>query len=134
MNTTPRRKNAARLAVFLFLVSTAFGQTPGTGAISGAVYDPSGRVVTSAYVLALNEATHLSRSVTTTPEGGFRVPLLPPGMYDGTVKAPGYADRTSPSIQVTVSETSSLTVLLAVAGATTNVRVTSSSGDAELES
>ena len=129
-----RRYLAASTAVFLLSASASFGQTPGTGAISGTVYDPANRAVANANVVAVNEATHLSRSVKTTPEGVFRVPLLPPGMYDVTVKAPGYADRTSPSVQVTVSETSSLTVMLAVAGATTNVQVTGSSGEVELES
>src|ERR1700679_2011355 len=116
MKTAPlRRKLAASTTVFLLWASVSFGQTPGTGAISGTVYDPANRAVANANVVAVNEATHLSRSVKTTPEGVVRGPLLPPGMYDVTVKAPGYAHRTSPSVQVPVRETSSLTVMLAVA-------------------
>ena len=99
---------------FLLLVATAFGQTPGTGAISGVVYDPSNRVVSNAEVLAVNEATHVSRSVMTTSEGVFRVPLLLPGAYTITVRAAGFAENTSRSIKVTVSETSSLNVFLVV--------------------
>ncbi|HZD77265.1 MAG TPA: carboxypeptidase-like regulatory domain-containing protein, partial [Acidobacteriaceae bacterium] len=129
-----RRYLAGSTTVFILGLGASLGQTPGTGAISGSVYDTSNRAVANASVLAVNEATHLSRSVTTTAEGVFRVPLLPPGTYDVSVKAPGYAVRTSPSVQVTVSETSSLTVTLAVAGTITNVRVTSSSEAAELES
>jgi hypothetical protein len=109
------------------LAGASFAQTPGTGAISGIVYDPANRAVANADVLVVDDATHLSRVMTTTPEGVFRVPLLPPGIYDVTVKAPGYVANTSSSVQVTVSETSSLTVTLAVAGTTTNVQVSGNS-------
>jgi hypothetical protein len=134
MNSAPRRKNFARLAVLLFLVSAAFGQAPGTGAISGVVYDLSGRVVTSADVLALNEATHLSRSVTTTPEGLFRVPLLLPGSYTVTVTAAGFAVSSSHGIRVTVSETTSLSLTLAIATARESVQVAGDAEMAQLES
>jgi hypothetical protein len=50
----------------LLLMGSAFGQTPGTGAISGIVYDPAGRVVQNAGILVVNEATHASRKVVTT--------------------------------------------------------------------
>ena len=69
------------------LVGRAFGQTPGTGAISGVVYDSSNRVIANAEVLTVNDGTHASRSAVTTPEGVFRVPLLSPGTYTVTVKA-----------------------------------------------
>jgi hypothetical protein len=118
-------------AMFMFiLMGNAFGQTPGTGAISGVVYDSANRVLPNAEVLAVNEATHLSRSVTTTSEGVFHVPLLPPGAYAVTVKASGFAGNTSHSIEVTVSETTSLNVKLAIAAASASVQV--ASGDAEV--
>jgi hypothetical protein len=120
--------------VLLLLASVCFGQTPGTGAISGVVYDPANRVVANAEVLVVDDATHISRSVMTTSEGVFRVPLLPPATYKVTVKATGYAVNTAPPVQVTVSETSSLNVTLAVAGTTTSVQVSGSSEIAELES
>ena len=110
-------------------------QTPGTGAIAGVVYDPSDRVVGNAEVQAVNEATHISRLVMTTPEGVFRALLLPPGVYTVTVKASGFALNTSRLIEVTVSQTSSLNVTLALATASTNVQVTSTGAEmAELES
>jgi hypothetical protein len=107
----------------------AAGQTPGTGAISGVVVDSANRAVGNAEVLAVDDATHMSRSVVTTAEGVFRVPLLPPGSYTVTVTAVGFAGHTFQNIPVTVSETSSLNVTLSVAGASTSVQVT---GDAEM--
>ena len=106
------------LYILLLLAGGALAQTPGTGAISGAVDDPAHHPVTHADVLAENEATHVSRSVTTTAEGVFRVPLLEPGLYTVTVTSPGFAANTTHSVQVTVSQTSSVNVALAVAGTT----------------
>jgi Carboxypeptidase regulatory-like domain/TonB dependent receptor len=135
MNTTPLRKYLALSAMLLLLpISTAFGQTPGTGAISGVVYDPANRVVVNAEVQAVNEATHISRSVTTTVEGVFRMPLLLPGAYTVTVKAAGFGDNTSRSVQVAVSATTSLNVTLALAGVTQSVQVANDASVAELES
>jgi hypothetical protein len=110
------------------------GQGPGTGAISGTVYDPGNRVVANAKVVAINEATHVSRSVTTTPEGVFRVPLLVPGGYIVTVSAPGFAASTSRSIQVTVSETTSLNVNFSLASVGQSVQVNAGAEEANLES
>src|ERR1700723_961844 len=125
----------AGVTVFaVLLAGNTFGQTPGTGAISGIVYDPTNRVIANAEVLADNEATHLSRQVVTTAEGVFRVPLLPAGIYAVTVNAPGFAARTSEHIRVTVGETSSLDVTLTVAGTGATVRVGSDAQIAQLES
>ena len=122
--------------IILTLVTTGMlsGQTPGTGAISGVVYDPSNRVIGKAEVLTINEATNVSRSAITTAEGVFRVPLLPPGSYTVTVKAAGFAEHISQSILVTASETSSLNVTLTVAGVSASIRVTGNAEIAELES
>jgi hypothetical protein len=90
--------------------------------------------VTNADVVAVNDATRLSRAVKTTSEGVFRVPLLLPGTYTVTVTVPGFSVNTSQLIQVTVSETSSLDVRLSVAGANTSVQVSTGAIAANLES
>jgi hypothetical protein len=116
------------------MTGTVFGQTPGTGAITGVVYDAAGRVVANANVQAVNEETHISRSTVTTGTGVFRVPLLPPGTYAVTVAAAGFSANTSRSIRVTVSETTSLNVALTVAGVAQSVQVSGVASVAELES
>ena len=129
------RRLSIAAAIFLFvLAGRTSAQTPGTGAISGVVYDPTHRVIAKAEVLAANEETHLSRSVLTTEGGVFRVPLLPPGTYSLTVAAAGFASHTSKSIAVTVSETSSLSVMLTIPGASASVQVASDAGMVEVES
>ena len=113
-NIVPLRHLVALAIVSFLLTSAALSQTPGTGAISGVVYDPANHVVTNAAVAAVNGATQTSRSATTNAEGIFRMPLLPPGGYSVTVTAPGFAPNVLNSIQVTVSQTTSLNVTLAV--------------------
>src|SRR3984885_504433 len=134
------QKSSLRLRVTMPAIGLAwvsflsYGQTPGTGAIAGSVTDPENRVVARAQVLAVNEATHLSRAVKTTAAGFFEVPLLLPGSYVITVKEPGFATSISNSIQVTASETTSINVRLGLASVGQNVRVSARAEDAELES
>jgi hypothetical protein len=125
---------AISATAFSLLLTASFAQTPGTGAVSGIVYDPAGKLVANAQVRATNDATQVSRLVATTSEGVFRVPLLLPGTYAVTVRAPGFATNTSHSIQVTVGETSSLSVVLTVAGVNQSVQVTNTTSVAALDS
>jgi hypothetical protein len=121
------------LAIFV-CAKTVSAQTPGTGAIAGVVYDPADRVVANAQVSVLDEATRVSREVTTSAEGVYRVPLLSPGAYTLEVSVAGFAVDTLHSVQVTASQTTSLNVKLAIAGATTSVQVTGKPQVADLDS
>jgi hypothetical protein len=128
------RRVLAVSAVLVLVAGKIIAQAPGTGAISGTVYDPSNRAIASAQVLTVNQATHVSRTVLTTAEGTFHVVLLLPGNYSVTVKAQGFADHITPSVAVTVSETISFTVMMTVAGESSSVHVTSDAEMAETES
>jgi len=121
------------LVALLLAVLPIAGQTPGTGEISGVVYDAAHRVVANAEVIAVNEATGASRPVTTSTDGVFRVPLLVPGDYTIKVTAAGFASSTLQSIPVTVSQTSSVRVVLAIAGLETTVQVESGAQAVDLE-
>lgn len=135
MNNTIFRRHFASLCLLTFAVNfIALGQAPGTGAISGVISDTSSRMIGNAEVEAVNEATRASRSVFTSAEGVFRVPLLLPGSYTVTVKAAGFAPRTSAHIEVTVSETASLNLTLSVAGTGTTVEVDSDTEMVQQES
>lgn len=135
MNFTTFRRYFASVCLLVFAPGfVALGQAPGTGAISGAVSDTSSRAIGNAEVEAVNEATHASRSVFTSAEGVFRVPLLLPGNYTVMVKAAGFAPRTSTHVEVTVSETASLNLTLSVAGSATTVEVDSDTEMVQQES
>src|SRR5580698_9933307 len=58
--------------------ATLVAQAPGPGAIAGSISDPSGAVIAQAHITVTSEETGSSRAASTTGEGFFRVPLLPP--------------------------------------------------------
>src|SRR5207302_983601 len=72
---------------------------------------------------AANTLTGFHESVKTASEGVYRFNLLPLGIYDVTVDAPGFAAAKRTSIVVTAGATATLDVALQVAGTTTAVEV-----------
>src|SRR2546430_2007547 len=88
--------------ILLLLESLSAAQAPGTGALAGQIFDSSRAVVAGAQVSVVSEETNLSRAARTTPEGLFRVPLLPPGNYSVVVEVPGFKRKTLRSVQVVV--------------------------------
>ncbi len=112
---------AVSIVSLLTLVSAA--QDPGTGAIKGHVYDPAGLPVSGSHVLIVNESTHAKRSADTSTEGLFTVPLLSPGSYTVIVRQPGFEERESHAVVVSVGDTSSLIVRLSIAKMGTSVQV-----------
>ncbi|HKR26785.1 MAG TPA: carboxypeptidase-like regulatory domain-containing protein [Acidobacteriaceae bacterium] len=122
----------ALLAILTALCAAA--QTPGTGAISGTVFDPAHRVIAGADVSALDLSTHTARTAKTGPEGDFRIALLPPGDYSLTITAAGFAAGTIGSVQVAAGEVRSLEATLSVEKATTEVKVSASQQIVDLES
>jgi Carboxypeptidase regulatory-like domain/TonB dependent receptor len=120
--------------LLLLLMRCAYGQTPGTGAIAGLVYDPQNHAVSGAKVLVVNQATHLSRTVQTSDTGFYQAPMLLPGTYVVTVEVTGFAQSKSAEIEVTASETTSLNVTLALAAVGQSVRVEATAENINLES
>lgn len=113
---------------------SAAAQTPGTGAISGTVFDPAHRVITGADVTAVDLSTHATRTVKTGSEGDFRFALLPSGDYALTIMAAGFASGTIPSVQVAAGEVRSLDATLSVEKTNTEVNVSANEQIADLES
>src|SRR5450631_4042185 len=120
--------------VLVTLAGVALGQTPGTGAIKGTVYDPSGRTIQNAQVTVVNASTNVARSATTTSAGVFTVSLLTPGSYMVSVNAPGFEVKSADSINVVVSETATVEFRLSVAKVGVNVKVESNAEIAQTES
>lgn len=98
----------ACLAVVGFVLAPmASAQSQGTGQIVGTVYDASGAAIPNAKVVVTGKATGLMREIETNQEGGYRVVLLPPGMYAVEVKQTGFKSFKS---DVNVSVGSAITV------------------------
>lgn len=123
------------LAAILFSITGAtFGQAPGTGAITGTVYDPSGRTVSNATVSVINESTDMKRSTVTAPAGTFTLPLLTPGSYTVKVNATGFDEKMVRAVSVVVSETSAVEFRLSVARVGVSIQVEPNVEMAQLES
>jgi hypothetical protein len=120
--------------IFFLLEGFAAAQAPGTGALVGQVFDPSRAVIAGAQVSVISEETNLSRTVRTTAEGLFRVQLLPPGNYSVVIEAPGFVRKALRSVQVGVTETTTVDVELEVGAAPAEVQVTGSPELAQTES
>lgn len=109
-------------------------QAPGTGAMAGVVRDPRGAVVAKAEVKAANESTGVTRAAETDAAGAFSMPLLTPGTYTVTVSEAGFADDVIHAVRVTVGETASLEIALAIQNANVDVLVPASEEIAQTES
>jgi outer membrane receptor protein involved in Fe transport len=118
----------ARLALLCLCIglfaTAAFAQSEATtGNIEGRVLDPNGAVVPNATVTAKNIATGFERTVTTDSEGNYRIILLPPGTYNVSATASGFARTPIGNIPVTVGGKTPLDIGLAVSGANVDVLV-----------
>jgi hypothetical protein len=135
MNTALLRIRLALAACVLLLMTIGvFSQTPGTGAIAGNLYDPARKAVPGAEILAVSQTMHIVRTAISIQEGRFELPLLPPGGYMVTVKAPGFRASISDVVQVAAGETVTLNLSLALASVTQSVLVDSRAEEADLES
>ena len=86
------RKTCSLSLLILLCAACAWAQTP-TGAIEGAVTDPSGAVIPGASVTIVETATGRSISLTTNAEGRYAAHSLLPGTYDVAVEAGGFSKK-----------------------------------------
>jgi Carboxypeptidase regulatory-like domain len=116
------------------LSSILSAQDAATGAIAGTVTDRMGARIPQATLTVTSSQTHISRSASTDNQGAFRVSLLTPGPYFVTVEAPGFVESRTQDVDVVVSETTPLTLSLAVQGSGNTVEVHADAKMAQLES
>ncbi len=111
------RNTLSLTRVLLFLVISAFAvstcaQT--TGRITGIVKDASGGVIARAEVQAVNEATGEKWKAVTDEAGNYSFLLLPPALYQIEVAAGGFKTAVSKDVPVRITETTAISVSLAV--------------------
>jgi len=109
----------AILFVLVLSVVTTVAQT-NKGTIKGTITDQNGAVVQKASVIATNVAKGEERTVESNDDGTYIIPLLEPGIYKVTVKAPTFPETTQENVIVQTSSTAVVDVTL-TAGASTNV-------------
>src|ERR1035437_1348494 len=116
--------------IVLFLVATAaLMQVPlmaqaGSGSISGLVQDPAGAAVPNAKVTITNLATNIATHVTSSGEGRYIAPQLPPGSYQISVEYTGFKKYLASGIVLQVDDKLAVNVSLTLGSSTETVTVT----------
>jgi len=106
----------------------AFGQS---SSLSGTVLDPQGNAVTGATITATNVATGAARTTTSSREGAYQIPQLPPGTYRVRAEAKGFAGIVLEDVQVLVSAPVTLNISFKQVGAVSET-VTIQGGETQI--
>jgi len=115
----------------LFAVATIVLSTPAlpqaslsTAQLNGTVLDTGGRAVAKAQVGLRSVDTNQSYTSTTNEDGFYVVPSLPPGRYDLTIAASGFAKYQQTGISLSVGQAATVSVTLKVASVGEVITVT----------
>lgn len=80
--------------------------------LEGLITDPSGAVIPQAQVTLKNNASGQARHAQTDHQGFYTFPLLPVGVYDLTVAAPGFAPRVVHGLTLQVGQSARVDLAL----------------------
>lgn len=107
----------------LLLAISALAQQSATATIEGVVADANGAVLPNAKVVIKSPDNGLTREVTTDANGIYRIPGLPPGNYQMTASASGFAENKFNGLTLTVGQKLNLDLSLKVSavGETINI-------------
>jgi len=109
----------------VWVVPDTFGQaTLSFAQLNGTVQDTGSRIIVGASVVARNLATNQTYPATTNTSGYYVVPNLPPGQYELSVQAGGFAKSVQTGLALTVGQSATIDVTLKVATAGESVTVT----------
>ena len=98
-----------------------------SGQIAGVVTDSQGAAIAGATVTASNTQTGLSRAAISNESGLYSIVLLPPGVYNVSAEAKGFAATNIKDVEVTVGRTFDLKISLGASGVQEVVNVTAGS-------
>ncbi|HKQ77919.1 MAG TPA: TonB-dependent receptor [Blastocatellia bacterium] len=111
------------LKVLCLLIALGLGALPAlaqarssSADLTGVVMDPTKTYVPGATVTATNLATGLARSGASNSEGVYRLPLLPPGVYEVKVEVNGFNTQIKKGVTLTVGQTLTLNFELTLGG------------------
>src|SRR5260370_24289726 len=99
------------LALCALPFAVALGQSA-TATLSGTVRDQNGAVVPGVSITVLNLSTALKRQATTTEQGYFTVPLLPPGSYSVKAQGQGFTPIEVQNVVLNVGDQKALQIQL----------------------
>ncbi len=105
-----------------------------TGSIVGVVSDPSGAAILGAIVTLSNEATGVSRSVTTNSDGSYQFSAITPGTYTVKAEAANFQSAVHTNLEIDVQSRPAVDFVLKVGSSTETVEVSSATPVLQTES
>ncbi len=93
------------------------------GSVTGVVSDPTGAMLAQAEVTLVDADKGFTFTAKTDDKGRYLFRSVPPGMYNLSVKAPGFKDQARKGIKVDVSQNVGADFTLTVVGAKETVNV-----------
>lgn len=113
-------------ALVLLLAASTFLASAQTnkGTIRGTITDQNGGVIQNATVTVTNTGTNAERTVTTSDDGTYEVPLLDPGTYKVVVKAATFSETTQENVSVQTASTAVADIKMTAGQVAGNVTVT----------
>ena len=120
----PLSRAILTIVLVAFAAVAAAAQNP-TGTISGRVQDSGGLSVAGVTVTARSSSLQGTRTTTTSENGDYRLPLLPPGEYTLTFELARFATQAKTAV-VAIAEPVVVDVTLQPAGVTEAVTVQAS--------
>ena len=125
---------ACVLALTLSFAGSANGQVSSTtGAIVGTVTDNSAAVMPGVSITVSGAAMMGQRTVTTGPDGQYRIPALSPGVYTLNFSMTSFGSIVHEGINISVGFTATINATMSPAAVSQNVTVTSASPVVDLE-
>ena len=130
-----RHNRLVKLGVLcLLMVGTAVAQVT-SGTIYGRVKDASGAVVSNATVTVRSSEIGAERTVTTSDNGEFVVPNMPPGIYNITIEARGFKQLDTQGVVLSAADKLNAgEFMLAVGASAESVTVTADAAQLQLQS
>jgi hypothetical protein len=101
--------------ILLGSIAATSAQQAGTTSVTGTIKDPNGALVSGAKVLVKHKATGTSRDTVSNDHGIFVVTNLAVGIYDVSVQAAGFAEKTVPDVNLQIGQTTDLEIGVAIA-------------------
>jgi len=121
------------LSAILFASSTPVLAGATTGRIAGIVKDPSGAIVQGGQVTIKNLESGTTRSANTDAEGRYVFDVVPPGSYQASATAKGFAVTVHDRVSVTEGREATVNFELSIGRNTTAVSVAAQAITADSE-
>ena len=123
------------ISLIVFSIVSDASAQGNRGGMAITVVDTSGAVLPGASVDIINQDTGVTeRTVMTAEDGKVLATLLPAGMYRLVANRPGFNQGEVRDVRVRITETSSATVTLPVAGVTQEITVETAVAQVQLNS